>query len=92
MGEFLIPVSRHPSSGTGDAEAPAPVVTWTAMGQSVAKPSNDYFEAGARVVWRRNEDRYRFSETRDGVLAVVSDGAGSSGLWRPSSAAPGRGR
>ncbi len=56
-------------------------VTWTVHGQSAAKPSNDYFGTRAQAVWRHNEDRYRFADTGGGVLAAVSDGAGSSGMY-----------
>jgi len=64
-------------------QSPAPALTpvWAARGQSVTKPRNDSFKDGAATVWRRNEDRFRISETATGVLAAVSDGAGASGLY-----------
>ncbi len=67
--------------GGGVTDVPMAEAAVTVLGQSVAKPRNDYFKVGDGVVWRRNEDRYRFSDTPDGLLATVADGAGSSGMF-----------
>ncbi len=52
-----------------------------ARGRSVAKPNNDSFSLGDRLVWRQSEDRFRLQKFRDGLIAAVSDGAGGSGLF-----------
>ncbi len=69
----------------GDGAAPAFAtpgeVELTVRGRSSAKPNNDYFKAGDGIVWRRNEDRFRFADTPDGLVAAVADGAGSSGMY-----------
>lgn len=57
------------------------ILQWTIVGQTTAKPRNDYFERGHQVVWRQNEDRFRFAETGTGMRAAVADGAGSSGMY-----------
>lgn len=66
-----------------DAPAPPPLApgAWAVLGQSMPKPSNDYYETDSQVVWRSNEDRFRFSDNDDVILAAVSDGAGSSGMF-----------
>lgn len=56
-------------------------VSWSVRGFSVVKPKNDVFGQGDQAVTRPNEDRFRVAETGDGLLAAVSDGAGSSGLY-----------
>ncbi len=62
--------------------APAEIkVSWTVQGQSAAKPSNDFFGTGTQAVWWRNEDRYRYADRGEAMLAAVSDGAGSSGIY-----------
>nr|CAX83776.1 conserved uncharacterized protein [uncultured bacterium] len=54
---------------------------WVVSGQTTAKPKNDYFEKAGQIVWRHNEDRFRHAVTENGLLAAVSDGAGSSGMY-----------
>ncbi|CAK0756207.1 hypothetical protein CCP2SC5_210024 [Azospirillaceae bacterium] len=64
-----------------EASASTAKIEWTVRGQSVVKPRNDSFIAGDQILWRKNEDRLRLSETESGFLAAVSDGAGASGLF-----------
>jgi len=76
------------ATGRDDGEAPPPALrsdrraaVWAARAQSTAKPRNDSFDRGDRIVWRGNEDRFRLTESGAGLLAAVSDGAGASGLF-----------
>ncbi len=54
---------------------------WPARARMIPKPKNDFLGVEKRAIERRSEDRFRIDKTDDGVLAVVSDGAGSSGLY-----------
>ncbi|CAH2598639.1 Protein phosphatase 2C domain-containing protein [Rhodovastum atsumiense] len=47
----------------------------------MVKPRNDSFTHGQNTVWRQNEDRFRLSSGKHGMLAAVADGAGGSGLF-----------
>ncbi len=81
----LAPPSGGDLSSSTDANAapeaaPAELV-WSVSGQSAAKPSNDSYERADGKVWRKSEDRFRISDTPDGLLAAVADGAGSSGMY-----------
>ncbi len=71
-----------PSTGAiAAAEAVAGELIWTVSGQSAPKPSNDHYEKAEGKVWRKSEDRFRISDTADGLVAAVADGAGSSGMF-----------
>lgn len=78
--------SVSPPFAPGNDVDAAPVssparMTWSVSARSAAKPSNDSYRQAGDVVLRRNEDRYRLAESDDAVLAAVSDGAGSSGMF-----------
>ncbi|MEO5375782.1 MAG: protein phosphatase 2C domain-containing protein [Alphaproteobacteria bacterium] len=64
-----------------EAAPPARAAPWAIRARSVAKPKNDVFGSEGQVVVRPNEDRFRVADLDDGVVAAVSDGAGSSGLY-----------
>lgn len=56
-------------------------VPWSVRLQSVVKPGNDVIVSDGQAVVRSSEDRLRVDATASAVLAAVSDGAGSSGLF-----------
>jgi hypothetical protein len=56
-------------------------LTLSACGGTTEKPVNDCFKSGNKVVWRKNEDRFRIDDNPNSLLACVADGAGSSGMY-----------
>jgi hypothetical protein len=60
---------------------PSGAASWRILGTTTEKPVNDYFRRGDQVVWRKNEDRFHFTDHANGMVAAVADGAGSSGLY-----------
>ncbi len=73
-------VSSSTDANAAPEAAPADLV-WSVSGQSAVKPSNDSYERADGKVWRKSQDRFRISDTPDGLLAAVADGAGSSGMY-----------
>ncbi len=73
-------VSSSTDANAAPQATPAELV-WSVSGQSAVKPSNDSYQRADGKVWRKSEDRFRISDTPDGLLAAVADGAGSSGMY-----------
>lgn len=78
----LFPRPEIGIADSGAAPIPPPAkMVWSVLGQSVAKPSNDSYRQADDLVLRKNEDRHRVVAGDDAILAAVSDGAGSSGMF-----------
>ena len=75
------PVPESDLGGSLLAPSGRVVGKWSARARTTVKPRNDSYESGAQTLWRRSEDRIRFSAAGNGLLAAVADGAGASGLY-----------
>lgn len=77
----LQPLTTDEVTAGPDVPVAPGAMTWSVRGQTTEKPNNDCYQNGADVIWRKNEDRFRFSESSGTMLATVADGAGSSGMY-----------